>query len=101
MHECEELFSMWGPDIPHIDPSALRHFTIAALRFVALGLLCKYVLVPEQLAVPRQYPFDNLVKELGGLEENKVGCLSQALIAMVSSTCPPLQANIESPEEYD
>jgi len=72
-HELEEKFSMWGPDIPHVDPStALRHFTIAASGFVAFGLLCKYALVPERPAVPRQYPFDGLVKELGGLEENKV-----------------------------
>ena len=77
MHEREELFSMWGPDIPHVDPStALRHFTIAASGFVAFGLLCNYVLIPERPAVPRQYPFDGLVKELGGLEENKVS-LSQ------------------------
>lgn len=90
MHEREELFSMWGPDIPHVDPStALRHFTIAASGFVAFGLLCNYVLIPERPAVPRQYPFDGLVKELGGLEENKVSCLSQALTAMVSSARPP------------
>jgi hypothetical protein len=73
MHEHEEMFSMWGADIPHVDPAmALRHFTIAVSGFVAFGLLCNYVLVPERPAVPRQYPFDGLVKELGGLEENKV-----------------------------
>ncbi len=73
MHEREEMYSMWGPDIPHVNPAtALRHFTIAVSGFVAFGLLCNYALVPERPAVPRQFPFDGLVKELGGLEENKV-----------------------------
>ncbi|KAI9512069.1 hypothetical protein F5148DRAFT_1165980 [Russula earlei] len=72
MHEREELYSMWGADIPHVNPAtALRHFTIAVSGFVAFGLLCNHLLVPERPAVPRQYPFDGLVKELGGLEENK------------------------------
>ena len=76
MHEREEMHSMWGPDIPHVDPAtALRHFTIAVSGFVAFGLLCNYALVPERPAVPRQYPFDGLVKELGGLEANKVSSL--------------------------
>ncbi len=73
MHEHEEMYSMWGPDIPHVDPAtSLRHFTIAVSGFVAFGLLCNYVLVPDRPAVPRQFPFDGLVKELGGLEANKV-----------------------------
>jgi NADH dehydrogenase (ubiquinone) 1 beta subcomplex subunit 8 len=74
MHEHEEMFSMWGPDIPHVPPAtALKHFTVAVSGFVAFGFLCKYVLVPDRPAVPRQYPFDGLVKELGGIEETKVG----------------------------
>jgi len=73
MHEREEMFSMWGPDIHHVDPAtALRQFTIAVSGFVAFGLLCNYALVPDRPAIPRQYPYDGLVKELGGLEENKV-----------------------------
>ncbi|KAH9959587.1 hypothetical protein BC827DRAFT_1156164 [Russula dissimulans] len=77
MHEHEELYSMWGPDIPHVDPStALRHFAIAVSGFVTFGLLCKYALVPDRPAVPRQYPFDGLVKESGGLEENKANAES-------------------------
>jgi NADH dehydrogenase (ubiquinone) 1 beta subcomplex subunit 8 len=73
MHEREELYSMWGPDIPHVAPAtALRQFTIALSGFVAFGLLCNYALVPERPAISRQFPFDGLVKELGGLEENKV-----------------------------
>ncbi|THH12299.1 hypothetical protein EW146_g7747 [Bondarzewia mesenterica] len=72
MHEEEELYSMWGPDAPNIPPStALYHFSIAVLGFVGFGFLCKYALVPERPAIPREYPFDGLVKELGGLEANK------------------------------
>ena len=64
---------MWGPDVPHVDPNiALRHFTIVASGFVTFALMCKYILTPEMPAIRREYPFDGLVKELGGLEENKV-----------------------------
>ncbi|KAI0322753.1 Ndufb8, NADH dehydrogenase 19kDa subunit [Amylostereum chailletii] len=72
LHEREELYSMWGPDIAHVSPNtALYQFTLAFTGIAAFGLLCNYVLVPERPAVPREYPFDGLVKELGGLEENK------------------------------
>ncbi|KAI9461678.1 hypothetical protein BJY52DRAFT_1259525 [Lactarius psammicola] len=61
MHEREELYSMWGPDIPHVAPAtALNHFAIAFSGFVAFGFLCNYVLTPDRPAVPR------------GIEENKV-----------------------------
>ena len=73
MHEREELYSMWGPDIPHVAPAtALSHFAIAFSGFVAFGFLCNYVLTPDRPAVPRQYPFNGLVRELGGIEDNKV-----------------------------
>lgn len=75
---------MWGPDIPHVAPAtALRHFTIAVSGLVGFGLLCSYVLVPERPAVPRQYPFDGLVKELGGMEANKVSIF----FLLCSSSC--------------
>ena len=103
MHEREEMYSMLGPDIPHVDPAtSLRHFTVAFSGFVAFGLLCNYVLVPDRPAVPRQYPFDGLVKELGGMEENKVSISSLScdlIILMVSHS--PSQANVESLEEDD
>ena len=74
MHEREELYSMWGPDTPHVAPAtALNHFAIAFSGFVAFGFLCSHVLIPDRPAVPRQYPFNGLVRELGGIEENKVG----------------------------
>lgn len=72
VHEYEEVLSMWGPDIPVVPPqTALYHFTLAASAFVGFALLCKYALVPERPTVPREYPFSGLVRELGGLEENK------------------------------
>ncbi|KAH7913581.1 hypothetical protein BJ138DRAFT_1171205 [Hygrophoropsis aurantiaca] len=70
--ENEEVLSMWGPDVPGIPPQkALFQFTLAVTGFVGFGLLCNYALVPERPAVPREYPFSGLVRELGGLEENR------------------------------
>ena len=64
---------MWGPDIPHVDPKiALRHFMIATGGFVLFGLGCKYVFTPEMPAIRREYPFDGLAKEMGGLGDNQV-----------------------------
>ena len=106
MHEYEEMYSMWGPDIPHVDPAtSLRHFTIAVSGFIAFGLLCNYALVPARPAVPRQYPFDGLVKELGGMQSNKVSIFF-FLLCSCSYDCTsvshsPLQANVESSEEDD
>lgn len=70
---------MWGPDIAPVTPQkALFQFSLAILAFASFGVLVKYALVPDQIAVRREYPFSGLVAELGGLEENKVSCcLSQ------------------------
>ena len=63
---------MWGPDAPGVAPSrALRNFVIACGTFGSIGFLC-YAIKPDMPAVRREYPFDGLQKELGGLEENKV-----------------------------
>lgn len=63
---------MWGPDPPRVPPrEALFQFSIAVTMFGGI-MLFAYTVTPERTAVPRQYPFDGLVKELGGLEENKV-----------------------------
>ena len=63
---------MWGPDVPVVPPQiALRWFSIAVLGFVSLGVLCNYA-HPVIPAIRREYPFDGLSSELGGLEENKV-----------------------------
>jgi len=63
---------MWGPDpapIPIGD--ARRQFLMAVASFIAFGFLVKAI-TPEPPAIRREYPFDGLVKELGGVEENKV-----------------------------
>ncbi|KAF8199674.1 hypothetical protein BJ912DRAFT_949908 [Pholiota molesta] len=71
LHEQEEVLSMWGPDAPPIDPnSALRQFMVVFAGFVSAGLIIKAI-TPDPPAVRREYPFDGLVRELGGLEENK------------------------------
>ncbi len=65
---------MWGPDIPAVPPeTALRHFGLAVLGFVGLGLVAKYVIDSDPPMVRRQYPFNGLHKELGGIDANKVG----------------------------
>lgn len=64
---------MWTPDAPVMTapPDALRQLMIAVLGFVAFGFAVKAV-TPERPAVSRSYPYDGLVKELGGIEQNKV-----------------------------
>jgi NADH dehydrogenase (ubiquinone) 1 beta subcomplex subunit 8 len=73
LHEKDELFSMWGPDIAVVPRrSALLQFTLATLGFVGFGFLVKAALIPDRPAVAREYPFSGLLEELGGMEENKV-----------------------------
>jgi NADH dehydrogenase (ubiquinone) 1 beta subcomplex subunit 8 len=73
MHEYEEAVSMWGLDVPAVDPrTALRHFSVACLGFLAFGMTAYYALVPAMPAIRREYPYGGLVTELGGIEENKV-----------------------------
>ena len=68
LHYKEELYSMWGPDVPVIPPdSALRQFTVVALGFVAFGFFCKTFAL-ERPAVAREYPFSGLEAELGGYQ---------------------------------
>ncbi|KAG9095588.1 hypothetical protein FRC06_009646 [Ceratobasidium sp. 370] len=49
---------------------ALKQFGIAVVVFIGFTLAVK-ASVPERPAAPRSYPYGGLVKELGGLEENK------------------------------
>ncbi|KAL1738661.1 hypothetical protein HDZ31DRAFT_78183 [Schizophyllum fasciatum] len=69
MHEQEELVSMWGPDIPVIDPSvALRHFTIAFSIFAGIyALSC--AASPQIPAIRREYPHDGLKNAFGGYDQ--------------------------------
>lgn len=72
VHEKDELYSMWGPDPPKMPPrTAFFQFSVAAAVFGSI-MLTAYALTPDIPAVPRTYPYEGLVKELGGLEENKV-----------------------------
>lgn len=65
---------MWGPDIPPIPPQdALRQLLIVFAGFATFGFVVKKYLVPDPPAIRREYPYSGLVRELGGLEENKVG----------------------------
>ena len=62
------MYSMWGPDVPVVPPDqALRQFVCVALGFISFGFLCKAI-APDRPAVPREYPFSGLDKELGGLK---------------------------------
>ncbi|KAF9525648.1 hypothetical protein CPB83DRAFT_870758 [Crepidotus variabilis] len=77
LHEREELYSMWGPDIPPISPyTALGHFAIAAGSIITAGFFIKYILLPDAPVARREFPYGGLVKELGGLDENKARPLS-------------------------
>lgn len=70
--EQEEVLSMWGPDIPPIPPQdALRQLLIVFAGFATFGFVVKKYLVPDPPAIRREYPYSGLVRELGGLEENK------------------------------
>lgn len=63
---------MWGPDpAPVPIEVARRQFLMAVAGFIAFGFLVKAI-TQEPPAIRREYPFDGLVKELGGVEENKV-----------------------------
>ncbi|KAF9506894.1 hypothetical protein BS47DRAFT_1352388, partial [Hydnum rufescens UP504] len=69
--EEHEALSVWAPDVYDISGSyALREFSIAVVLFGVFfsGI---YLITPDRPAVPRTYPFSGLVKELGGMEENK------------------------------
>jgi len=69
--EEHEALSVWSHDVYDISGSyALREFSIAVVLF---GIFFSgiYLITPERPALPRTYPFSGLVKELGGLEENK------------------------------
>ncbi|KAF7773252.1 hypothetical protein Agabi119p4_5419 [Agaricus bisporus var. burnettii] len=74
LHEQEEVLSMWGPDIPPAGltgESALRQLLGALAGFAVLGVYIKYFGIPDRPAVPREFPYDGLVKELGGVEAIK------------------------------
>ena len=73
---------MWGPDPATVPIEvARRHFLMAITGFIAFGFLVKAI-TQEPPAIRREYPFDGLVKELGGVEENKVSDISVFLLSI-------------------
>ncbi|CAE7219686.1 unnamed protein product [Rhizoctonia solani] len=69
--EQYEILSLWSPDVFNISrASALKQFGIAVAVFFGFTVVVK-ASVPERPAVPRNYPYDGLVAELGGLDANK------------------------------
>lgn len=75
---------MWGPDPPPVPIAvARRHFLMAVAGFIGFGFLVKAI-TQEPPAIRREYPFDGLVKELGGVEENKVLNASVLLLIFYS-----------------
>lgn len=66
------MLSVWAYEHFTIPGSvALQEIGFAAL-FFSLFAAGVYAVTPERPAIPRTYPYSGLVKELGGLEENKV-----------------------------
>jgi NADH dehydrogenase (ubiquinone) 1 beta subcomplex subunit 8 len=67
------VLDMFSADLPKVKPQrAMGQLAVVALMLATLGVVL-YKVTPESPVVPREYPFSGLVKELGGLEENKVG----------------------------
>jgi len=72
LHEQDEALNMFSPDVPPVPPAvALRQFGYAVLGFAGFFTFLNYV-KPDPPMLRRVYPHDGLVKELGGLEANKV-----------------------------
>ena len=72
LHEQDEALNMFSPDVPPVPPAvALRQFSYAVLGFAVFFTIVNYV-KPDPPMLRRVYPHDGLVKELGGLEANKV-----------------------------
>ncbi|KAG8685443.1 hypothetical protein FRC08_013104 [Ceratobasidium sp. 394] len=69
--EQYEVLGLWAPDVFDMPrEKALKQFGIAVAIFVGFALAVK-ASVPERPAAPRSYPYGGLVKELGGMDENK------------------------------
>ncbi|WVO16148.1 hypothetical protein L204_103818 [Cryptococcus depauperatus] len=67
VHESEDVLGMWGPDVHKTSwQSALFQLTTA---FSLIGVVA-YVLIenrPERPAIARDYPYNGLERELGGV----------------------------------
>lgn len=83
---------MWSLDVfPTSTGSAFKQLLVVASVFVGFFAAVKYI-TPERPAIPRTYPYSGLVRELGGVEENKVRVLifTQIFLERLLSylTCP-------------
>lgn len=86
---------MFSPDVPPVPPAiALRQFGYAVLGFIGFCTILNYA-KPDPPMLRRVYPHDGLVKEIGGLEANKV-CTR---LPLDSSPDHLFQARIESLED--
>ncbi|KAI9309364.1 hypothetical protein BJ944DRAFT_258691 [Cunninghamella echinulata] len=65
VHEEDELFGVWAPDLHHYSPyKALAQLALAAGVFTAaVGII--YKTYPERPAVKRTYPYEGLKESLG------------------------------------
>ncbi|CDH56272.1 nadh-ubiquinone oxidoreductase ashi subunit (ci-ashi or ndufb8) domain-containing protein [Lichtheimia corymbifera JMRC:FSU:9682] len=68
VHEEDELYGVWAPDLFHYSPyKALAQLGLAAGIFAGVSYLV-YNNYPERPASKRTYPYDGLKAELGSRE---------------------------------
>merc|ERR1712093_555956 len=69
--ESDDTLSMWAPDVHKIPASkAAFHLSVAA-GCIALFASLVYVATPERPGIKRTYPYDGLVKELSGTDDQQ------------------------------
>ncbi|KAI8981849.1 hypothetical protein BDF20DRAFT_863590 [Mycotypha africana] len=68
LHEEDELFGVWAPDLHHYSPyKALFQFGLATAIFATFAGIV-YKTYPDKPAVPRTYPYNGLTEEFGARE---------------------------------
>ena len=89
LQENDDALSMWGPD-EHKKPVHLA----AAQLFLMSGVLASiagfiYLIQPDLPAARRMYPYEGLVKELSGTDDQQyaVGCSLAAPSSVMRSSC--------------
>ncbi|CAO3635741.1 unnamed protein product [Mucor hiemalis] len=68
VHEEDELFGVWAPNLHHYSPyKAAAQFALAATLFATLaGVVYKFY--PDRPVVKRTYPYNGLTEEFGARE---------------------------------
>ncbi|KAI8377958.1 uncharacterized protein BYT42DRAFT_572319 [Radiomyces spectabilis] len=70
LHEEDEIFSVWGPDLHTYSPyKALAQLGLAALITAGFAGIV-YKTYPDRPAVQRTYPYDGLKAELGARDND-------------------------------